>query len=69
MSRKRSRVPRHRPGTPVSSVRLKAANHVLDQLEPLHHDDPEIDRMLQEANRIAVQAAREKFLEWIGAGS
>ncbi len=65
MSTKRSRVPGHSRGTPVSSVRLLIAQRVLDQLEPLHDDDPEVDRALKEANARAVSETKRALEKWV----
>lgn len=44
------------------------AQRVLDQLEPLHADDPAENKDLKEANKIAVKAAKEALEKWV-AGS
>lgn len=65
MSTRRSRVPRQRLGTPVSSVRMLIAQRVLDQLEPLHDDDPKIDQALKEANARAVSETKRALEKWV----
>jgi hypothetical protein len=48
----------------TKDAKLEVAMQVLQQLEPLHADDPEIDAALKEANRCAVKAARKALQEW-----
>ena len=49
----------------TKDAKLEVANRVLGQLEELHADDPEFDRALKEANRVAAKAARIALEEWV----
>jgi hypothetical protein len=49
----------------TKSQKLAVANQILGQLEQLHADIPGVDRAFEEANKIAVKAAREALTEWV----
>ncbi len=52
----------------TKDAKQEVANQVLGQLEQLHADDPEVNQALEEANKIAVKAAREALTEWVNRG-
>jgi hypothetical protein len=49
----------------TTKEKARIASAVLEQLEPLHADDPEVDRALKEAGERAAQAARKALEAWV----
>lgn len=46
-------------------IRLQAAEQVIGHMERLHADDPEVDRALEEAWKLSVDAASRALREWV----
>ena len=45
--------------------KILVAQKILDQLEPLYADDPAQNKAFEEANKIAVKAAKEALEKWV----
>lgn len=46
-------------------LRLQVAEQVISRIERLHADDPEVDRLLEEAWKLSVFATTEILRTWV----
>lgn len=51
--------------SPEEKIRRNVAQAILDQMNRIYTDDPDVDQAFAQAHRLTVDAARKVLLEWI----